>query len=164
MPMSISFTNGPSKPSTSNPAKSHEKKTSPQIDFQKKRLERQKKQIDDKLKKLSICAYLRDLAFKLAIDQELYAPLRPILNKMGIKSNVIQDIELYGEVAQKDMRLFCILLRRQADIDWDTIVRLRMNGADYYKSMIWDSKGIHLYIYGPYKAPEEEPGTIKPGI
>jgi hypothetical protein len=96
---------------------------------------------------------------------ELFKQVRPLLVKMGIVNMVDRmKTRLEPGQTQKNNSLYCILLRRNAELLPDTIERLRRNN-EFFRSIKWTSKALEVYVWYPYTAPATEtPAAPKPGV
>jgi hypothetical protein len=172
--MSITFNNGnpgiPEKPGV-NPTKP-EKKIDPREQAkqrERERLQKQQQQIQKRLDtmKTSLAKPLRDLAKIIAQDdpnddpQGLFRQIRPLLSKMGIATMTdASKTELVPGKIKKEDSLYKITLRRGAQLTEDIIEKIKRQG-DNFETMQWSSQALEVYLWYPYKAPQEAeaPGT-----
>lgn len=88
--------------------------------------------------------------------QYLWGQVRPTLGKMGV-ANICQNNKtqlVIGE-SDKDMSLYRVPIRRQSEIDPDTINRIKRQ-SDSLKHIIWSNDGIIFYVWAPYISPVPE--------
>lgn len=125
-------------------------------------INRQKKELDKKLERLKkILARKIAAKFLYAYDpnddpQYLWGQIRPTLGRMGL-SNICQNSKtqlVIGET-EGDNSLYRLVLRRQAQIESDTIDRLRRE-RNSLKYITWSNDGIIVYVWAPYVAPAAE--------
>lgn len=91
---------------------------------------------------------------------ELYRQIRPLLTKMNLQNIIINNkTRLVMGQTQKTDSLYCVQIRRERQITSDTIERIKRNISNF-NYMQWTDKAIEIYLWWPYKAPEEKtPGT-----
>ncbi len=87
----------------------------------------------------------------------LFEQISPTLDKMGIKNDADRrKTELViGKSNAKKENMYKIPLRRTAEITPDTISKLNRN-TDSLSAIIWTSKSMEAYVWGPYAPPAEE--------
>lgn len=97
----------------------------------------------------------------------LFEQISPTLNKMGIKNDTDRGkVELViGKSNAKKENMYKIPLRRTAEITSDTVSKLNRN-ADNLSAIIWTSKSMEVFVWGPYAPPAEEgvPESETPGF
>ena len=88
--------------------------------------------------------------------QDLYSQIQPILRNMGV-SNLVdrRRTQLIVGKNRGNDNLYQVVLRRNAEIDGEVISRMNRNVNDI-EVMKWTPQAIELYIWAPYRAPEEE--------
>ena len=148
--------------------KQEERKPSPQEES----LVRQKEQIDKRLQRLQknvVQAFIKKAQANPNDDpMGLYAQISPILDKLGLRSTMVERNKtelVIGKTNVKKENMYKILLRRNATITTTTIAEINRSSKNF-ESIIWTSKGMEAYVWGPYAAPEEErvPDTGPTGI
>jgi hypothetical protein len=168
----------PGAPST--PPRAPEKKPNPAELMKQKRREKlktQEKQIQDKLKKLGpvqkqpLTNILKAFAGRIIQAQDpnndpiaLYAQVRPLMTKMRLHTITVPNKTelMIGRTQGKDSN-YCILLRRQAEIDSVIIDNIKRNEKNLDK-IVWHAAGIKVYVWWPYSPPAEEGTPPAPGI
>jgi hypothetical protein len=167
--MAITFTNGTPNKTQTNPARKKPNFKDQAKEFKRKQLERKQKDIQKQLDvlKTSISKPIRDLAKSLtAADpnddpQELFNQIRPLLSKMGIANMAdASKTQLMPGKTKGEDSLFKVVLRRSAQITSDEIDRIKRQ-EKALETVQWSSQAMELYLWHPYKAPEEAipPGT-----
>jgi hypothetical protein len=170
----------PGAPST--PSRAPEKKPNPAELMKQKQLEKlknQEKQIQDKLKRLGpvpkqkqpLTNVLKAFIGRIIQAQDpnddpiaLYAQVRPLLVKMRLHNITVPNkTELMIGKTQAKNSNYCILLRRQGEIDSTIIDNIKRNEKNLDK-IVWHSAGIKVYVWWPYNAPAEEGAPTAPGV
>jgi len=166
----------PGSPST--PPTAPEKKPNPaelMKQKQREKLKTQEKQIQDKLKKLGpkqpLTNILKAFASRIiqAVDPNddpiaLYAQVRPLMVKMRLHNITVPNkTELVLGKTQAKNSNYCVLLRRQGEIDSILIDNIKRNEKNLDR-IIWTAAGIKVYVWWPYNAPAEEGAPTAPGV
>jgi hypothetical protein len=139
-----------------------EEKTSPQ----EMGLLRQKEQIEKRLERVQkqkqagnvVRSFIKTAQPNPNDDPiALFEQISPTLDKMGIKNDTDRrKVELViGKSNAKKENMYKIPLRRTAEITPDTISKLNRN-VDSLSAIIWTSKNMEAYVWGPYAPPAEE--------
>ena len=177
MNASITITNPATGPSTGPSVPPKTPKTDPEELRKKREMERlkhQDQQIKRKMqllqpdKKQPLTNIMKALASVMVQAQNpnedpmvLYAQVRPLLVKMGLNNIVIPNkTELMLGKTQAKNSNYCVLLRRQAEIDSVIVDRIKRVEKNLDK-IVWDTAGIKIYVWWPYKPPAE-PGVPPP--
>lgn len=129
---------------------------------QEESLLKQKEQIDKRLQRLQkkvVHAFVKMGQTNPNDDpMGLYAQISPILDKMGLKSTMIERNKtqlIIGKTNTDKNNMYKILLRRDAEITESTIADINRNQKNF-ESIVWTSKGMEAYVWGPYTSPVEE--------
>ena len=169
--MAITFTNGdPKEKAPTNPAT--KKKLNPkeqEKERQRQRLQIQQKQIQKKLDTLkkSIAQPIRNLAGIIAADpnddpNDLFQQIRPLLSKMGIANMTDPSkTELVPGKTQGKDSLYKVTLRRGAQLSSVEIDRIKRQ-EKALETIQWSSQAMEVFLWWPYKAPEEAPAPGTP--
>jgi len=158
------------QPIPNDPTKKDETESEAPIDKRNKRklemLNKQKERYDKRIKQLKKTLAKKVVSrYLLAQDnpnddpQYLWGQVRSTLSKMGI-ANICQNNKtqlVIGE-SQKDNSLYRIVIRRQSEINPDTIDRIKRHN-DSLKSITWSNEGIIFYVWAPYISPTPEEET-----
>lgn len=160
----------PAKPGKVNKPgeKQEERKPSPQEES----LVRQKDQIDKRLQRLQknvVQAFIKKAQDNPNADpMELYGQISPTLDKIGLESTMVErnktQLVIGKTNAQKD-NMYKILLRRNAELTASTAADINRSPKNF-ESIIWTSKGMEAFVWGPYAPPAEEnvpEGEATPG-
>jgi hypothetical protein len=164
---SISFTDGQSgKPPSNKPSKPIQK-PNPIEQQQRKRLQKQKELIDQKLKKLApITAPLKAMAMLIQGQDPnsdptlLFREVRPLLAKMMITNIMVPNktVLVPGKSDAKGNSQYKVTFRRNAELSYETLDRIRRQ-RQFFDSIIWTSDGMVMTVLWPYKSPEQ-PGAM----
>ena len=107
-----------------------------------------------------ISGLIRTIARIAAADpnddpQDLFQQVRPLLSKVALATQAdASKTELEVGKTQGKNSLYCVYLRRGAIISKDILNRLKRE-EDNFNSIKWSSKAIMLYLWWPYKVPED---------
>lgn len=87
----------------------------------------------------------------------LFDQISGTLDKMGLKNDTERNkTELViGKTNAKKENMYKILLRRSTEITSDTVNKLNRS-SDSLSAIVWTSKGMEAYVWGPYAPPAEE--------
>lgn len=136
---------------------------------------KQKERIDKRLErfqKASLANRIRNVALafqKIAQPTDpnenpigLFAQVDDTLSNLGLKNIAERNKTqlIIGKTNAKKENMYRILIRRQAEITSDTIIRISRN-KDNFEAIKWSSKGMEAFVWGPYTPPAEagEEGT-----
>lgn len=150
----------PDKSQTENPATTRKKE---QLLKEKDRFN---KRIEKKLEqlKMSLADQIRYFAHSIKYAQNpnddpqgLFNQIDDNLSKMGLKNlaDRNQTQLIIGKTNTKKENMYRILLRRQAEINSGIIEKIKRED-DTFETMKWNSKGIEVFVWGPYTPPAEE--------
>jgi len=162
--MSISFTDGQGSPTHGSPSPNKPAKPDP-IEQQRKRLQKQKEQIDQKLKKLTpITAPIKAAATTILSapndpnedPMKIFGTIRPILTKMGIVNLLIPNKTNYiaGDVNPQKLNKFEVMFRRERQISREILDRLKRNEANF-ESLQWNAQGMIMTIWASFSEAQD---------
>jgi hypothetical protein len=172
IPVPTQMTNGPEKSPMGKPSQKSQKPADRIRQQQRDRLQQQKSQIEKRLKTLHMAGSIVSRFVQAQPNPNddpnyLFGQIRPLLGKLQM-ANMCQNNKTKLMIGQtrKDESLYCVLLRRQAQITKDTIERLKRND-DQFEYIIWTAAGLEMYLWWTYVSPEQaaapRTGPVPPG-
>ncbi len=163
------FTTSPGKTNNPNPSNIPDDPTKKEKEVdtpERKRLLKQKENIEKRLKKIEKNTFLaniiRETAYLIKAQENpyevsyLYNQVLPTLKKLGI-NNIIEknEVQILENEQDGDMFLYKVMIRRNDIIDPDIIDRMDRN-LKLFKDLSWTSDGIQVFVWAENELLTEE--------